>query len=172
MKRKALFFKVIFIFVLVVAVFLFFGAISELLSTHKLRKQHAAVTKELEEIQKINASLTNQKEKLSDPNYIQTYARGNYMFSKEGEQIFYLPSVDKEKVAEDVEKDNKQEDKQQKPDDKNAEETKPSQEEKKETEEKPAEEGDKKEEEKPAEESGNQDNHQEGENNENHENGQ
>ncbi|MBR0213930.1 MAG: septum formation initiator family protein, partial [Solobacterium sp.] len=29
--------------------------------------------------------------KLEDPDYIQSYARGNYMLSKDGEQIFYLP---------------------------------------------------------------------------------
>ena len=30
--------------------------------------------------------------KLEDPEYVKSYARGEYMLSKEGEQIFYLPS--------------------------------------------------------------------------------
>lgn len=169
MRRKALFFKVIFVFVLVVAIVLIFGTVSELLSTHKLRKQHEAVTKELEEIQKINASLTNQKEKLSDPNYIQTYARGNYMFSKEGEQIFYLPSVDKEKQQEetnnelDKNQENKQEENKQQ---ENKEEKKSEEKTTPESENKP-------EETKPTEEN-NQDstNTENGENTENAENGQ
>ena len=32
------------------------------------------------------------KAKLEDPEYVKSYARGTYMLSKEGEQIFYLPS--------------------------------------------------------------------------------
>ena len=38
-----------------------------------------------------NASLIATKEKLEDPEYIQTYARGEYMFSKGDEKVFYLP---------------------------------------------------------------------------------
>ena len=30
-------------------------------------------------------------EKLEDPDYVQTYARGEYMFSKGDEKVFYLP---------------------------------------------------------------------------------
>ena len=37
---------------------------------------------------KINIDL---KAQLKDPDYIQSYARSNYMLSKDGEQIFYLP---------------------------------------------------------------------------------
>ena len=38
-----------------------------------------------------NTYLTNEKTKLQDPDYVQSYARGNYMLTKDGEQIFYLP---------------------------------------------------------------------------------
>ena len=38
-----------------------------------------------------NRYLTNEKEKLQDPDYVETYARGKYQLSKDGEQIFYLP---------------------------------------------------------------------------------
>ena len=38
-----------------------------------------------------NASLVATKEKLEDPEYIRTYARGEYMFSKGDEKVFYLP---------------------------------------------------------------------------------
>ena len=38
-----------------------------------------------------NVYLTTERAKLEDPDYIQSYARGNYMLSKDGEQIFYLP---------------------------------------------------------------------------------
>ena len=38
-----------------------------------------------------NERLVSEKEKLMDPDYVQSYARGNYMLTKDGEQIFYLP---------------------------------------------------------------------------------
>ncbi len=46
----------------------------------------------LAEIEKENVYLTEQKTKLNDPEYIKSYARGEYLLSKEGEQIFKLPS--------------------------------------------------------------------------------
>ena len=52
------------------------------------------VEAELERLKEENATLTSTKEKLEDPEYIQTYARGEYMFSKGDEKVFYLPSED------------------------------------------------------------------------------
>ena len=49
------------------------------------------VEEKLEKVQLENERLNKEKEKLQDPDYVQSYARGNYMLSKDGEQIFYLP---------------------------------------------------------------------------------
>ena len=49
------------------------------------------VQEKLQEVQDENTYLTNEKTKLQDPDYVQSYARGNYMLTKDGEQIFYLP---------------------------------------------------------------------------------
>ena len=38
--------------------------------------------------------LTDKKTKLEDPAYVKRYARGKYMVSKPGEQVFKLPSKD------------------------------------------------------------------------------
>ena len=62
------------------------------MNTMELKNQLEDVKLRLETIQAENEQLTSQQEKLQDPNYVQSYARGNYMLSKEGEQIFYLPS--------------------------------------------------------------------------------
>lgn len=35
--------------------------------------------------------LSIEKEKLEDPKYVKRYARGQYLLTKEGEKIFYLP---------------------------------------------------------------------------------
>lgn len=69
-----------------------YGVAREVMSTLELKNQLDDVKQRLETIQAENEQLTSQQEKLQDPNYVQSYARGNYMLSKEGEQIFYLPS--------------------------------------------------------------------------------
>ena len=57
----------------------------------KLQKQAELVEEELQILREENASLISTKSKLEDPNYVQTYARGEYMFSKGDEKVFYLP---------------------------------------------------------------------------------
>jgi len=63
----------------------------EVYTTMELKKQLAESQAEYQKVQDESSYLTSQKEKLQDPDYVQSYARGNYMLSKEGEQIFYLP---------------------------------------------------------------------------------
>lgn len=72
------------------AVMLYF-AVREVMSTVALQKQLADVQIQLQEVQDQNKYLSSEKEKLQDPDYVENYARGNYMLSKDGEQIFYLP---------------------------------------------------------------------------------
>lgn len=60
----------------------------------RLEEQLTVSKDALDSIQRDNVELQKQKEKLSDPNYMQDYARGNFMLSQEGEQIFILPSKD------------------------------------------------------------------------------
>ncbi len=74
-----------------VAVVLLFNATSNLLSARKLKNELNAVRAKLEELEKENTLLSDQKFKLQDPEYVIKYARGQYMLSKEGEKIFYLP---------------------------------------------------------------------------------
>lgn len=72
--------------------YLIYGVINEVMSTLELKRKLAEVEQQLAVIKEENSQLTSQKDKLEDPDYVQSYARGNYMFSKEGEQVFYLPS--------------------------------------------------------------------------------
>lgn len=74
--------------------YLIYGVVNEIMTTIELKNQLAAIEQELAVIKEENAQLTSQKDKLEDPGYVQSYARGNYMLSKEGEQIFYLPGAD------------------------------------------------------------------------------
>ena len=61
-----------------------------------LQKQAELVEKELQALKDENASLIATRDKLEDPNYVQTYARGEYMFSKGDEKVFYLPADNNE----------------------------------------------------------------------------
>lgn len=59
-----------------------------------LQKQAEQVEAELQALKDENAALISTRDKLEDPNYVQTYARGEYMFSKGDEKVFYLPASD------------------------------------------------------------------------------
>ena len=63
----------------------------EIYTTFRLHKELSEVELKLQEVQDENTYLSNEKTKLQDPDYVQSYARGNYMLTKDGEQIFYLP---------------------------------------------------------------------------------
>ena len=84
--------KLVSIVVICVSIYLLFEVGTEVVGMIELQKQAEAISEELELLQEENDSLTSTRDKLNDSDYIQTYARGNYMFSKDGEQIFYLPS--------------------------------------------------------------------------------
>lgn len=74
---------------------LLYGVVAEIQTTIQLQKNLEEAQDRLVEIKEENDFLVAQKEKLQDSNYVQSYARGNYMLTKEGEQIFYLPSTTK-----------------------------------------------------------------------------
>ena len=77
------------------AVYLTIGVVTEIYTTFELRAQVAKVEKELQDIKDQNTYLITQKSKLEDPDYVQSYARGNYMLTKDGEEIYYLPADEK-----------------------------------------------------------------------------
>ena len=85
--------KVISIGVIAVSIAMLFQVGMEILSVIDLQSKADAARAELERLQEENASLISRRDKLEDPDYVQTYARGNYMFSKDGEKIFYLPGA-------------------------------------------------------------------------------
>ena len=80
----------------VISGYLLYGVAKEVMTTVELKNQLEVVENELAVIKEENAQLTSQRDKLENPDYVQSYARGNYMLSKEGEQIFYLPGAEEE----------------------------------------------------------------------------
>ena len=90
-KVKKSLVKIVSIVVIGVSIYLLYGVGAEVIGMIDLKNQADAAQTELQKLQDENASLISKRDKLEDPNYVSTYARGNYMFSKDGEQIFYLP---------------------------------------------------------------------------------
>ena len=90
-RRLAPVTKLLCIIMIGVSAWLLYSVGREVMTTIELRRQLAEVEEKLEKVQIENERLNKEKEKLKDPDYVQSYARGNYILSKDGEQIFYLP---------------------------------------------------------------------------------
>ena len=83
--------KILCLVLIVASGFMLYEAVQEAMTTLKLQQQLSDVQAKLQEVQDENKYLNSEKEKLQDPDYVETYARGKYQLSKNGEQIFYLP---------------------------------------------------------------------------------
>ena len=79
------------------SVFMLYTVGTEAYTTIRLKQQLNTAQSQLTGLETENATLTQQKEKLLDPDYVRSYARAAYMLSKEGEQIFYLPKAEESK---------------------------------------------------------------------------
>lgn len=91
-KKESKVAKMVWIIVIIFAIFILSDALKKIYNMFALKEQADLVEAQLQELKDENASLVSTKEKLEDPDYIQTYARGEYMFSKGDEKVFYLPS--------------------------------------------------------------------------------
>ncbi len=52
-----------------------------------------AAKRELADLQEEQKHLTRQKERLLDENYVKIWARGEYLITQEGEEIYKLPAI-------------------------------------------------------------------------------
>ena len=91
-KKNGTVSKLVSIVLIVFAIVILVDVFKRVYTMFALQKQAEVVEQQLQAIKDENASLISTKEKLEDPDYVQTYARGEYMFSKGDEKIFYLPS--------------------------------------------------------------------------------
>lgn len=71
----------------------FFGtsSVKEIMATYQLKQELKSVQSELEVLKTEQESLTREKANLSDPAYVENYARGTHLLSKSDEQVFILP---------------------------------------------------------------------------------
>ena len=66
----------------------------EIRTTFSLRADLKVYEEQLKALEAERDSLVNQKETLTDENYVSNVARGKYLFSKDNEQIYYFPPLD------------------------------------------------------------------------------
>lgn len=93
--KKMIISKIVGIIFLCITLFVCLGIGKNVIEMVELQNQQKAVAEELNRLQEENESLLQTKTKLEDPNYVTTYARGEYMFSKGDEKLFRLPSSEK-----------------------------------------------------------------------------
>ena len=92
-KRKANIASLLLTFAFLFAAgYLLYQVLTEVRSTFQLKSDLKEAQVILAQIQEENIDLSEQKAKLEDPEYVKSYARGTYMLTKDGEQIFFLPS--------------------------------------------------------------------------------
>ncbi len=70
--------------------FLLVPIIEEIMTTVNLKKNLNEVNTKLEALTKENDTLTLQRDKLLDKDYVISYARGVYMLSKDTEKVYYF----------------------------------------------------------------------------------
>ncbi len=77
--------------ILSISAYLLYTIVMEVTRTIELQNKLELVQAELDVITDQNRKLSSQVDKLENPDYVQNYARGKYMLSKQGEDIYYLP---------------------------------------------------------------------------------
>lgn len=87
-------FKNIFSVVLVlVSVFLIQSSVKSWSKVSKSKQEIKILEAELLTLDEEASNLEGLKSKLSDPNYVQNYARGKHLMTKSDEQVFVLPKA-------------------------------------------------------------------------------
>ena len=87
----------LFVFCAVLIAFTVYFALNanrEIRTTFSLRADLKIYEEQLKALEAERDSLVNQKEKLTDENYVSNVARGKYLFSKDNEQIYYFPPLE------------------------------------------------------------------------------
>lgn len=93
-KRKNIQYFFIYIIMLAASAFLIFVGVKQLMMTQDLK---ASIEQKKEEKKNLNSKkkeLEKTKQNLTNPDYVEYIARGKYLVTKEGEQVFKFPSKD------------------------------------------------------------------------------
>lgn len=82
-KKMKPFMRLVVVLLVVVGSGLLYRVGVEVYRAFDLKKQKQVAEVKLQEVQDQGAYLKTEREKLEDPNYVASYARGNYLLSKQ-----------------------------------------------------------------------------------------
>ena len=71
-----------------------YSSAQELQTMLQLKESIANDQNEIADLKQQESNLSEEKTKLEDPEYLKYMVRGKYLVSKDGEQVFKLPSSD------------------------------------------------------------------------------
>ena len=77
--------------------FLIYILLSQAMSVFSRTAEIDKLEKEVAIVKKEKNDLQNEVSLLNDDDYVTRYARENYVFTKDGEQVVILPDIDQEK---------------------------------------------------------------------------
>lgn len=93
LTAKRLFRAVLSIVLLVTSAFLIESSIQSWSKVSKSKQEISILEAELSVLTESANNLEGLKSKLSNPNYVQNYARGKHLMTKSDEQVFVLPKA-------------------------------------------------------------------------------
>ena len=96
LKTKSLILRLVSLLLLIASGFLVYGIIEEVRDTVAFSQELDEARANLALIQQENRYLTEQREKLENPDFIRSYVRGEFFYTREGEQVFRLPQRNEE----------------------------------------------------------------------------
>lgn len=73
---------------------LLYSSAKDVMTMFQLKEQIAENNAQIAKLEGEQTSLENQLEKLQDPEYLKYMVRGKYLLTKDGEQVFKLPTSD------------------------------------------------------------------------------
>lgn len=91
-KNKRMRHRIVTLVMLVVSVFCLYKGFSTVSTTYEIKQSIEDTKAKTKKLEKKKKELEQTKKNLSDPDYIEYIARGKYLVTKEGEQVFKFPS--------------------------------------------------------------------------------
>lgn len=96
MKKRSRIKLLLSLFFLVATTYFGYNIYQSFYQLHNINLEQKKVNSQIKEIETVKRNLEIQKDKLSDPEYKERYARGKFFITKKGEQVFRLPAQSKD----------------------------------------------------------------------------
>ena len=95
-QNKGFFYKMVHVLLACASFFFIWEGLMELKTMWELNASIKETKIRIQELEEQKTELEKKKKDLSDPDYIEYIARGKYLVTKEGEQVFKFPSANQQ----------------------------------------------------------------------------